>query len=113
MPEEVGFQTEPQLARFMLERALESGIPFAWVAGDEVYGSDRNLRLWLERADVPHVLAVKSNKKLWALTEKEPRQSLPSARSGARADRLASLVDERDWVRRSAGNGAKGPRVYD
>ena len=30
-----------------------------------------------------------------------------------RADRLAVLVDEADWVRCSAGDGAKGPRVYD
>ena len=64
MPEEVGFQAKPQLARLMLERAVESGIPFAWVAGDEVYGSDRNLRLWLERADVLHVLAIKKSEKL-------------------------------------------------
>ena len=105
VPGEVGFQTKPQLARLMLERAVESGIPFAWVAGDEVYGSDRNLRLWLERADVPHVLAIKKSEKLWALTEKGPLQ--------VRADRLASQVDESGWVRCSAGNGAKGPRVYD
>ena len=103
--EEVGFQTKPQLARLMLERAVESEIPFAWIAGDEVYGSDRNLRLWLERADVPHVLAIKKSEKLWALTEKGPLQ--------LRADRLALQVDESGWVRCSAGNGAKGPRVYD
>ena len=30
-----------------------------------------------------------------------------------RADRLASQVDGSDWVRLSAGDGAKGPRVYD
>ena len=30
-----------------------------------------------------------------------------------RADRLASWVEEPDWVRRSAGDGAKGPRVCD
>ena len=30
-----------------------------------------------------------------------------------RADRLASQVDEANWVRCSAGDGAKGPRVYD
>ena len=30
-----------------------------------------------------------------------------------RADRLASQVEESGWVRLSAGNGAKGPRVYD
>ena len=74
MPEKVAFRTKPQLARRMLERmleralerALESGVPFGWVTGDEVYGNDRRLRLWLERRDVPHVPAVRSNEKLWA-----------------------------------------------
>ena len=48
-PRNVAFRTKPQLAWGMLERALESGVHFGWVAGDKVYGSDRNLRLWLER----------------------------------------------------------------
>ena len=52
-----------QLAQLMLERAVESGVPFAWVAGDEVYGNDRNLRLWLEREGVLHVLAIKRSEK--------------------------------------------------
>ena len=34
VPESVGFQTKPRLAQLMLERAVESGVPFAWVAGD-------------------------------------------------------------------------------
>ena len=105
VPEEAVFRTKPQLAQLMLERALESGVPFAWFTGDEVYGSDRTLRLWLEREEIPHVMAVKSNEKLWALTDKGP---LP-----VRADRLASGVAASAWVRCSAGNGAKGPRVYD
>ena len=105
VPEQVAFRTKPQLARRMLERALESGVPFGWVTGDEVYGNDRNLRLWLERRDVPHVLAVRSNEKLWAETDRGWRP--------VRADRLAPGVEEPGWVRRSAGDGAKGPRVYD
>ncbi len=105
VPEEVAFRTKPQLAQGMLERAVESGVPFGWVTGDEVYGSDRNLRLWLEQQDIPHVLAIKSNERLWALTDKGPRQ--------VRADRLASQVEAVGWVRCSAGDGAKGPRVYD
>ena len=35
---------------------VDSGVPFAWFAGDEDYGSDRNLRPWLERA-ASHVSA--------------------------------------------------------
>ena len=90
VPESVGFQTKGQLARQMLQRALESGVPFAWFTGDEVYDSDRKLRLWLEREEIPHVLAIKRNEKPWALTEKGPRQ--------ARVDRLASRADETGWV---------------
>ena len=105
MPEDVGFRTKPQLARGMLERAVESGVPFSWVVGDEVYGSDRNLRLWLEGEGLSHLLAIKSNEQLWVLTDKGPGQ--------VRADRLVSGVDESGWVRCSAGDGAKdlrGPR---
>ena len=105
VPESVRFRTKPQLAQLMLGRALAAGVPFAWFTGDEVYGSDRKLRLWLEHKEIPHVMAVKSNEKLWAWTDKGP---LP-----VRADRLASGVAESGWVRCSAGNGAKGPRVYD
>ena len=105
VPEDVVFQTKARLAQLMLVRAVESGVPFSWVTGDEVYGSDRNLRLWLEEQGIPHVLAVRSNEKLWAWTEKGPRQ--------VRADRLASQVDETGWIRCSAGDGPKGPRLYD
>ena len=105
VPESVGFRTKPQLAQLMLERALASGVPFGWVAGAEVYGNDRDLRRWLEREGIPQVLAIRSNEKLWALTDQGPRQ--------VRADRLTSQVDELGWTRCSAGNGAKGPRVYD
>ena len=102
VPESAGFHTKPQLAQLMLKRGVESGVPFGWATGDEVYGSDRNLRLWLERGGISHVMAIKSNEKMWVLTDKGPRE--------VRADRLASQVDRSNWVRCSAGEGAKGPR---
>ena len=104
VPEGVRFQTKPQLAQKMVERAAEGGVPFRWLADDTVYGSDRRLRQWLEQQDIPHVLAIKSNEKLWAWTEEGPRQ--------VRADWLASQVEESDWARLSAGDGSKGPRIY-
>ena len=70
-----------------------------------MYGSDRRLRRWLEQQEIPHVLAIKSNEKLWAWTEEGPRQ--------VRADRLASQLEESDWARLSVGDGSKGPRMYD
>jgi hypothetical protein len=39
IPATVTFATKPQLARRMIERAAGAAVPFAWVAGDEVYGA--------------------------------------------------------------------------
>ena len=39
----------------MIERALTAGVPVSWVLGDEVYGNDRRLRIWLEQHERPHV----------------------------------------------------------
>ena len=48
VPDEVKFATKPQLARKMLQKAFDTNVPAAWVTADEVYGTDRRLRLWLE-----------------------------------------------------------------
>jgi SRSO17 transposase len=48
IPQTVGFATKPQLARAMLERARQAGVPAAWVSADSVYGDDRRLRRGLE-----------------------------------------------------------------
>ena len=99
--ESVGFRTKPQLAQLMLNwnQSPSAGLL------EEVYGNDRKLRRWLERAGIPHVLAIRSNEKLWVWTDQGLCQ--------VRADRLTSQVDELGWTRCSAGDGAKGPRVYD
>ena len=36
----LAFATKPKLAQDMVERALKAGVPFAWVAADEVYGQN-------------------------------------------------------------------------
>jgi SRSO17 transposase len=41
IPPAVPFATKPRLAERMIARAVAAGVPFAWVVGDEVYGSDR------------------------------------------------------------------------
>src|SRR6266568_2027259 len=43
VPETVEFATKLVLARRMLERVLEHGLPFAWVTADSVYGADYHL----------------------------------------------------------------------
>jgi SRSO17 transposase len=103
VPDEVGFQTKPQLARVMLERALDAGVPASWVTADEVYGQDPALRGWLEGRQMAHVLAIKSSELLAV-------GAGPAKRSAAQ---LAMAVPADRWVGASAGHGAKGRRLYD
>jgi SRSO17 transposase len=105
IPEDVEFATKPQLAQRMLERALAAGVPAAWVTADEVYGKDRRLRMWLESQEQAFVLAIASNEPLWVWWDQGPQQ-VPVATVAAR-------LTQECWERISAGNGAKGPRVYD
>jgi SRSO17 transposase len=104
VPTEAAFRTKPQLAKSMLERALTAGVPASWVTGDEVYGGDRRLRVWLEEQDVPHVLAVKRTEPLVATTARGPAQ-VP-------ATDLVAALPAAAWATLSAGDGAKGPRLY-
>jgi SRSO17 transposase len=105
IPTAVSFATKPQLAQRMIARAIAAGVPFAWVVGDEVYGSDRRLRLFLEKHERPFVLAVRRNEKLW---------SMLAGRLGQHtATDLAAALPDAVWRRLSAGAGAKGERLYD
>ncbi len=104
IPEGVRFATKPTLAREMLERAFEAKVPAGWVTADALYGSNRNLRMFLESWGQPFVLAVKRDESLWALDERGPAQ--------VRADRLAEEAPPEGWRRLSAGVGSKGERLY-
>jgi SRSO17 transposase len=100
VPEGVSFATKPKLGRAMLERAVAAGVPGAWVTADSVYGGDYALRLWLERQPLGYVVAVTS------------RQRAPAGFDTVK-ERAAACFGAGDWQRRSAGDGAKGPRRYD
>jgi SRSO17 transposase len=101
VPDQVGFATKPALAAQMLTRALDAGVPAAWVAGDEVYGADPGLRAELEARGVGYVLAVACDHRVRA--------------GGAthRADALLKHIPARAWQQVSCGKGAKGHRLYD
>ena len=101
IPDQVGFATKPALAKAMIGRALEAGVPTAWVNGDEVYGADPGLRAELEGRGVGYVLAVACDHRMVA-----------GGRT-CRADELAARVPARAWQQVSCGKGAKGHRFYD
>jgi len=97
IPPEIAFATKPQLGLAMLDRVLEAGVPCAWVAGDSVYGADHRLRRGIEARRRGYVLAVTSGQRLGLVPVEEW---------------LAEIPPE-GWQRLSAGDGAKGPRLYD
>jgi hypothetical protein len=105
VPQQVVFHTKPQLAQQMLARAVEVGVPAGWVTADEVYGGDARLRAFLEDRDLAYVLAVKATQPLWAASEHGPAE-VPACE-------LVAGLPARAWRQLSAGDGAKGPRVYD
>jgi SRSO17 transposase len=97
VPAEVAFATKPKLGRAMLERAFAAGVPCSWVTGDSVYGADHSLRRAVERSGRGYVLAVTSGQHLGLKPVTDWLEDVPG----------------RAWKRLSAGDGAKGPRLYD
>jgi SRSO17 transposase len=101
IPDTVEFATKPTLARAMIARALDAGVPAAWVTGDEVYGQDPGLRADLQARRTGYVLAVACDHRVTTGAGKR------------RADELAACLPRAAWQRYSAGSGAKGHRYYD
>ncbi len=101
VPDGAGFASKPELALLMLGRALDAGVPAAWVTADEAYGKDGKFRAWLEQRRAGYVVAVPKS------------QAVAGGAGKSRADVLTAHAPGQAWKRRSCGNGSKGPRVYD
>jgi SRSO17 transposase len=100
IPDEVEFATKGELAKLMLERAYASGVPADWIVGDTVYGYDE-LRMWLEEQQKNYVLAVPETHQVWVQGRSQP------------VGLVAALLPQEAWVVLSAGEGSKGPRLYE
>lgn len=101
VPEEVRFATKGELAKAMLQRALEAQMPARWVVADTVYGTARGFRGWLEKQGCYYVMAVPETQGVYH--EGCQRQ----------AQMVAANLPEEAWIRVSAGTGSKGDRLYD
>ena len=97
IPATVGFATKPKLGASMLKRAFAAGVPCAWVTGDSVYGGDYALRHVIEQHGRGYVMAVTSAQRLALKPVVDWLEDVPA----------------HAWRQLSAGDGAKGPRLYD
>jgi SRSO17 transposase len=102
IPAQEAFATKPALARTMLARALQAGVPVSWVTADEAYGMDFKFRRFLEEHHVSYVVAVPKS------------QWIGTGWGGQiRADTATAQAPAEAWEHRSCGQGAKGERLYD
>src|SRR6476660_5516109 len=104
VPQQNAFATKPQLARAMVERAIAAGVPFAWVAGDSIYGVSA-VEMALRRAGKGYVLGVAATSQFTSWGAKPPV-------AGTAAE-IAGALDPSAWQRLSAGAGSKGERLFD
>jgi SRSO17 transposase len=104
VPPGTAFATKPRLALAMIERAITAGVPFAWVAADSVYGVGE-IETALRRAGKGYVLGVNSSHPFNSWGDKP-------AVAGT-AEEIAQALPASAWTRLSAGDGTKGPRLYD
>ena len=106
IPETVSFQTKPELAQLMVQRAQAAHLPIRWVVADTVYGHCPDLRVFLQEQGYAYALAVPSTEVVCVQT-----------RAGILLSDVASIAHQglraRDWQRLSASQGTKGERLFD
>ena len=89
IPDDVTFQTKPQIAQAMLEQAWDEGLPMQWVVGDTLYGNSPKLRQAIHQAERYYVLAIGSHHHL---------QQMPSEQRIA-LQTLTQNLSVADWER--------------
>src|SRR6266516_5614290 len=102
IPETLTFETKPELAQRMLQRAQAAGLPITWVVADTVYGHCPDLRIFLEEQGSAYALAVPSIEVVCVQT---PAGYLLSDV----ADIAHQALRPKDWQRLSQSQGTKGP----
>ncbi len=101
IPEEVGFATKVELARQLLGRAFDAGVPARWVVADSFYGRSHGFRRWLEQEGHAYALMIpKTN----AVRYQGRR---------VRAERLEQQLSENAWVSAAAQGASSGQRQWE
>lgn len=127
VPEELVFQTKPQIALDLLQKAVGRGsLPFRWVAADSLYGDSPDFRDGVAAMDKWYFTEVSCHTQVW---RQRPQVWIPpwSGRGRrpthlrlrtpndrpVRVDRLPRHLPAQAWVRVTVKEGSKGPMVCD
>jgi SRSO17 transposase len=80
VPEELRFQTKPQIALEQIRQAVEQQVPAGVVLADAGYGIDTRFRAGIDELGLPYLVGIQSSVTVW-----EPgRQPLPAKSRKAR-----------------------------
>ena len=93
IPDEVQFQTKPELATGLIERAASWEIATAPVLGDEAYGKNTELRTRLDRASIEYVLSINADACVY---EPDTVFTVPERKRGSRGPAPSALVSDRE-----------------
>jgi SRSO17 transposase len=127
VPEELSYQTKPEIALKMLQKAFERGeLPCQWVAADELYGDSPVFRDGVTDLGKWYFVEVSCSSHVW---QEKPEVYLPKwkghgrkpmrlrlrnpKQKSQRVDALAKELPDEAWVRAKVKEGAKGPMVCD
>jgi len=127
VPEELSYQTKPEIALELLENALQRGeLPFQWVAADELYGDSPIFRDGIAALDKWFFVEVRCTTRIWL---ERPEVGVPTWKGRGRrptrirlcnpeqkaiqVDELAQQLPAEAWVRAKIKEGAKGPLICD
>ena len=83
----------------MIAKAIKAQVPFSWVTGDSVYGSDSKMRSWLEERNISYVLGITAQYRIFFEGER------------LWAAEVIERLPEAAWEQISCGEGSKGERI--
>ncbi len=127
VPEDLVYQTKPEIALKLLEKAIKRGsLPFSWVAADELYGDSPAFRDGVAALDKWYFTEIKCTTPVWSVRPavqvpewkghgRHPvrlRLRHPSDRP-TRVNELAAGIPKEGWTRATIKEGSKGPIICD
>ena len=128
VPEDVGFQTKPQLAGVMLRDIYQAGIlPFTYVVADCLYGHSPEFLQAIEACPgMIYFVSSPSDTRCWLEGPvTEPKRYLDKGEARAKrivaktakapisVEAVAKSLHDGFWYRRNVSEGTKGPIAYE
>jgi SRSO17 transposase len=69
VPDDIRFQTKPEITSQQMRQALAAGVPPAVVLGDPAYGGDSNFPARITELGLPYAVGIQPTTTVWRLGE--------------------------------------------